>query len=107
MELNEVIEKYENGEAVRSVEMGGLSDGYEEAIQTLGFRLAKQGESIKSYDGFEIPEDLKGRGYSGAQVGAAINLCNVFLKNGYEGGLKLVDESRIIIVRKKHLPKEV
>lgn len=105
MNLKEAVEKFENGEEVRTIEMGGISERYEMGIQMLAFALAKEGKIYKSGYDVKIPELLKEYGYSGAQVMAAAWLSNQFISEDYEGlferAIKDNKADRIIKIKKK------
>jgi len=113
--LKEFIEAYDNGEQLKSVEMGGISVGYEIAIQDLAI------ETMRKLQMITIPEDdkdfsdvvtlmtdntakeLSFHGFSGAQVGAAKNIVAVLWRQTPKKGIEMMeskDPSRIIIIQK-------
>ena len=86
-----MLENYDRGEPVFTIEMGGLGPGYEQCIQMLTMEI------IRDYLGKPGPEgeyfgkwaddtvsrtDKYAGGYSGAQVGAAKWLAYQLMKDG-------------------------
>lgn len=101
-----LLEKWDAGEPVVTVEMGGLGEGYEMAIQTLAFELIRDAEPIPESGvidnwGDQTVARLNGYGFSGAQVGAAKNLAANFLKFGYEESMATVPEDRKITITRR------
>jgi hypothetical protein len=113
----EALQRWDDGQGVFTVEMGGLGPGYEQAIQILVFEI------IRDQLGKPLPapgtasngwrDDTVSRcdesclGFSGAQVGAAKNLAYHYLHDGYEKTLmkfKEKDGDRLTQVSKE-LPK--
>ena len=105
--VSEALAKWDAGESVFSVEMGGLGPGYEQAIQILAFELMRAFGSVEIADGLSEDEwqilwegELKRirdattdalnakYGYSGAQVGAATNLALCVIRQGYRAALR-------------------
>ena len=112
-ELKEVLEAWDRGEEVTSVEMGGLGDGYEQCIQNMAFEIVryyidnpldvKKIEAETHMDAADrhyirsveekmdeicLVEDKKpGGGFSGAQVGAAKSLAAIWLRRGYDDAM--------------------
>ena len=96
--VKEAVEKWDKGETLWSIEMGGLGPGYEQAIQLLFIEI------LRDHGQDDIPDneivlqnwyktfgnDTVHRinetagGYSGAQVGAAKELAYKFMKDGWE-----------------------
>lgn len=92
------LEVWDSGEAVWSVEMGGIGPGYEQAIQVtaaemLRFLLKdgsdpadwqdeKKWEVIKERRDAAVSPVIKGYGLSGAQWGAAGNLSSILYRRG-------------------------
>lgn len=115
----EAIARWDAGEAVFSVEMGGLGPGYEMAIQGLAFELMRAIEA----SGFDQWDDDLARkqfdeetiepvvrecdakpwgGFSGSQVGVAKNLAACVCRRGYRAALrdpKLPADRRIQVCR--------
>ena len=86
----ELIRRWDSGQTIWSVELGGLGPGYEQAIQTLAVEL------VRDNLGKELPEKLPEDwgdatvsrlnetcgGFSGAQVGQAKWLAYQWLAKG-------------------------
>ncbi len=109
--INEIVEKWNKGEIVWSVSLGGIGPSYEQAIQELLFGI------ISSWGDKELPEPkddkypeeynkhvdeivhkLKGLGFSGAQVSAAKSAAWQFMKYGYYEMMNKAQEDRLIQV---------
>lgn len=98
--VDEALAKWDANETVFSVEMGGLGPGYEMAIQGLAFELMREFKDFAHwdnpmYDLEAIADPIVHRcnsepwgGFSGAQVGAAINLAGVVCRKGYRTALR-------------------
>lgn len=104
----EALAKWDAGEPVFSVEMGGLGPGYEHCIQTIAFECMRVWLPTLPWPapGEELPEDWKDRldeladpyiaaldkmpggGFSGAQVGAGKNLAANVCRRGYREALR-------------------
>jgi len=113
-ELKNHIEAYDKGKEVQSVEMGGISNGYEIAIQELAI------ETMRNLLDIEVPIDDekfvhwvsiasnkavsmldKNHGFSGAQVGASKNISAIYWRKTPEGALdSLPDKERIMKIKK-------
>ncbi len=115
-ELKKWIEDYDAGNEMTSVSMGGISKGYEEAIQILAI------EAMRNLQIIEMPIDRdefstivncavdaaasfldKKHGFSGAQVGAAKNMAAVFWRQTPEKGIQMMKDSnpdRLILIKK-------
>lgn len=117
MTLNEYLEKfYIDGETVESVEMGGISPDYENAIQGLAFLImtilkntpppadiTQRNKIIKKALDAAVMAIGPKYGFSGAQTGAAGNLAGVFWTLGPSAALdkmRAEDMTRIIKVNK-------
>ncbi len=115
----EVLRRWDEGDSVWSVELGGLGPGYEQAIQLTGFEILRVLLDLKpdaetwANEGDQGPwkalmEKVEERvnpitsklGLSGAQWGAGVNLACVFYRNGPTKALEMVDRKRHIQVRK-------
>lgn len=126
--VDEALAAWDAGEAVQSVEMGGLSVGYELAIQCVAFEMLRalrddpvlaqinakapdQGEFPPQFG--EMLDDIASRldekqpdgsyklgGLSGAQVGAAKSLAVNLTRHGYDNARRKVPE-RMIFVRRQ------
>jgi hypothetical protein len=114
--LKQWLSDYKEGKEVETVEMGGISIGYENAIQHLAYCALTTLSEIKA------PEDDNQfthlinttidkwvhklndqHGFSGAQVGAAKNLTAIFYRKTPDVGLQMMrdsDPGRIIKMTK-------
>ena len=110
----EFILKLHNGETVETIEMGGISESYENAIQGLFVDMllivhkkqipsnAKEVNELLTHVANTCTSKLE-YGYSGAQVGAAKSLCWFFLADGYKGAIekmRQINNNRIIKINK-------
>lgn len=88
-----MLEQWDQGESVWSIEMGGLGPGYEQAIQVVMFEILRVWlpfgafsimDQKKYHDSADVVvreiDDSTG-GLSGAQVGAAKSLAGTFLSH--------------------------
>lgn len=102
----EALEKWDRGEPVFTVEMGGIGPGYEQCIQILVFELIRaalagempvSGTPMRGWGEATVTRlnDALG-GFSGAQVGAAKSLAAAMLINGYRAAVRSVDGNRMI-----------
>lgn len=110
--ITEVVQKWDAGEPIQAIEMGGLGPGYEQAIQILIVEL------LRDNDGKPLPDPESdeaktwgddtvnrvngwpGCGFSGAQVGAARGVAFRMLSQGYEATLDEMrehDKDRLIL----------
>lgn len=95
-QLTARVAKWDAGEPIWTVEMGGLGPGYEQAIQVTSLEilralLPKQFRAWKNEKRFkslrdtveaEVHPKIKGLGLSGAQFGAAWNLALCLYRRG-------------------------
>lgn len=115
-EIQSNLNKWDAGEAVWSVEMGGLGPSYEQAIQVLiielirdnlGKPLPVEKPTPKELERGVLPWTEWGnptvhrinevcRGFSGAQVGAAKSVAFRILRDGWEKAIKSAPEERRI-----------
>lgn len=121
----EMLSKWDAGENIWSVEMGGLGPGYEQAIQILAMELCRSFEVIprmlwddeSRHEEFlavikgrtdEVMHDLwpnKDSGYSGAQVFSAVSLACKYVNVGPRKAVgNLNDPNRHIQVN-RNFPK--
>ena len=111
----EWIEALDKGEVIESVTMGGISEGYEKAIQSLSVEIVrnliahdvpKEDDRFKALVGLtkeRAVDILDGiHGFSGAQVGAATNLAAIVWRRGPESFQDVKD--RIIKIKKGEKP---
>ena len=98
----EMVKAFDDGEAVTTVEMGGLGPGYEQAIQLFAIELMRKFADVEPDKLWKSISDgalgvasneCKGLGLSGAQGGAAINLVYHFIKDGPELAIQKLRES--------------
>ena len=79
---NKLIEAWDRGHLIRSIELGGLGPGYEQVIQVMAVEFARAalplGDAVKDGSAFDAlcasvltPIDDKLGGVSGAQYGQA------------------------------------
>ncbi len=96
----EVVQLWDRGETLWSVEMGGIGPGYEQAIQVLIVELLRDhgGEPLPADDDHRWGDDTVSRtnkqcgGYSGAQVGAAKSIAYRIIRDGYQEFLRAARE---------------
>lgn len=103
--VDDALAKWDAGETVFTVEMGGIGPGYEQCIQVLAFELMRvwkdepwpaAGADMLSEQQArlkDLAEPVIGRlnetlGFSGAQVGAAQNLAACVCRHGYRAALR-------------------
>jgi hypothetical protein len=118
-----VLQRWDEGKNVWSIEMGGIGPGYEQAIQNMGFAMLRvmvetppdwqKAVDDKKYwweymDQVDanprVSAIVKRIGPSGAQHGAAMNMASVFARHGYAKGMSMVKDSRHIQVNKTDQP---
>ena len=108
MNTKQWIEAYEAGHEVESVSMGGISEGYENAIQSLAVEISRR---LPDYPEEAIAKETIGvaldeavgllnstHGFSGAQAGGAKNLAWNIWRRGTESFKDVPD--RIIKIKK-------
>jgi hypothetical protein len=105
MTAQEALTKWDAGEPVFTIEMGGLGPGYEQAIQILVWELVRdaepvsEGMSLSDWGEAAVTRANAGvGGFSGAQVGAAKGVAARFLLRGYEESLAAAPADRRIMV---------
>lgn len=97
----EMIDQWDRGESIWSIEMGGVGPGYEQAIQVAMVEIVRamldiQPTSDQENDwailrakSADVIDELDEKwGYSGAQVGAARNIAFKFWRHGPQVVLK-------------------
>lgn len=114
----DALKRWDEGQGVFTIEMGGIGPGYEQAIQILVFEIIRDNlgatlpdendkDASKAFwDKFgdeSIHRTNEKLGYSGAQVGAAKQVAYRALRQGWEAMLKTVPQDRLIQVS-KNLP---
>lgn len=98
----DALARWDRGESVFTVEMGGLGPGYEQVIHIMAFEIIRKWGARKD-DILELPTDerfdaLAGAvsseimqkigGPSGAQMGAAVSLAWITIDRGWREAIK-------------------
>lgn len=107
----DALARWDKGETVFTVEMGGLGPGYEQAIQMLVFEIIRdngdkplpepKSEAAKHWGDPTVSRcDEQAGGDSGAMVGAAKSLAYRALRDGWEAMVKSAPANRHIQVSK-------
>lgn len=117
MTTEEMLNVFDKGDTIWSVEMGGLGPGYEQAIQLLIVELVRDlkdaplpesHDDQRSWGDATVHRiDQSCGGFSGAQVGAAKHIAYRIVRDGYDGFLEKARAEvgdRMIQVS-KHWPK--
>ena len=107
----EALERWDAGETVFTVSMGGLGPGYEQCIHILVFEIIRDHLAT----GKPLPDDGADEwetwgdgavhrldpeiGFSGAQVGAAKNVAARTLKLGWRAAIREVPDRQIQVSR--------
>ena len=110
MGIEQTVERWDNGETIWTVEMGGLGPGYEQAIQILMVEILRwfidrptdwDNEEWRKEANDRIDKEVvhvvnawPGCGFSGAQVGAAKSLACAVVRKGWEQVFKEVADAR-------------
>lgn len=118
--VTEALARWDAGELLWSVEMGGLGPGYEQAIQVAAveicrrlngpFALPTDREVLSAAFDLALDQAIRAEpvlgGLSGAMAGAAKSLAAQFLHNGWRGALEKFEaqcpdqRDRLIQIRK-------
>lgn len=127
--IEEALAAWDRGDEVETVEMGGMGDGYEMAIQCVVFELLRGLQSDpkllqtirETPEGERFPDEVTDKltdltlaadakdpetgkyklgGLSGAQAGAAQNLALTLASRGFDAARNEVPD-RLIFVRKQ------
>jgi hypothetical protein len=115
-EARELLRKWDSGETIWTIEMGGLGPGYEQAIQVLAVEILRDnidsplptnedfrewGNSTITRIDYELPDgSWSCGGYSGAQVGAAKQVAFRWLRDGTAKFHESVPDDRRIQISK-------
>lgn len=117
-----MIEAWDQGDVVWSVEMGGLGPGYEQCIQVCAIEIMRAlvaadlewpdkdavltDELVEEIERLrdEAYKRIEGGGMTGAQVGAATNLAIRFVWLGPRLAVEGLDKDRRMMVS-RHFPK--
>src|SRR3989304_666004 len=95
----DALKRWDSGQSLFTVEMGGLGPGYEQAIQVLVMEIVRgfvDDPSLMDWNHFsrrvdriasELDKDNRIGGFSGAQVGVAKNLAYHYLTKGWRATL--------------------
>lgn len=107
------ISDYDKGTIVKSIEMGGMGEGYELAIQECLIEILRSLQHLKPSEepeSFTVEvKDATNKavakldetfGFSGAQVSAAQSLASFIWRNTLEKAFKEISEERIIKIFK-------
>lgn len=112
-ECKDILAKWENGEVVNTVQMGGLGEGYEQCIQIMAFVLLRRMVD-ESLDVTELDEvdgawmkwrdqalegTVRNLQPSGAQISAALYLAAAFYRRGVLAVIAEADGTRHIQVQ--------
>ena len=117
----EQLRRWDAGDSIWSIEMGGLGPGYEQAIQVLAIEIVRDeidkplptdnpqewGDATVSRIDYQLPDgSYSCGGFSGAQVGAAKQLAYHWLRDGPAKSLGEVPKDRHIQASKRwpHAP---
>lgn len=113
----EALKKWDSGESIFTVEMGGLGPGYEQVIHVATFEIIRDnmGKKLPSKKiskewwpnwGNDTLHRINNKlgGMSGAQAGAAKDLAYKYLKYGYAHMIEKAPNDRHIQVS-KNFPK--
>lgn len=115
----DALVKWDKGESVFTVEMGGLGPGYEQCIHIVCFEIIRQADAItleklkkdnrKLNDYLDkiifASEKCKELGLSGAQAGAAKNLACHYILKGYRVSLEEPEIQDRLIQVSKNFPE--
>lgn len=111
-EAIKLLEAWDRGEPISTVELGGLGPGYEQAIQVLAVEIVRDniGQRLPVATDKDFGEDTlhrlseaerrgeaEGMGFSGAQFGKARALAYAWLTRGVTAVLKEVQTDRRIL----------
>lgn len=110
----EALDRWDKGEILFTVEMGGLGPSYEQVIQVLVFEMIRDNLTVvlppESSDEFEAFSASFGdtavnrtndkMGYSGAQADAAKTIAYRALRDGWRAMLESAPEDRLIQISK-------
>lgn len=116
MTTQEMLEAWDRGDIVWSMNMGGMGPGYDQAIQVLAVEIVRDNidnpptkENWDEWGDDSCSRIDKDHGFSGAQFGAAKWLASCFIREGYQEAMdrfrKKVkeegDEARIQMFQKE------
>ena len=118
----EQLRRWDAGDPIWTIEMGGMGPGYEQAIQLLVIEIVRDeidkplpvdnlqewGNATVTRIDYQLPDGTWScGGYSGAQVGAAKQLAYHWLRDGVAATLNAVPQDRRILCSKQwpHAPE--
>ena len=117
----DILARWDRGDIIHTIEMGGLGPGYEQCIQIVAMEVLRiclqEGYDAKSWDNKDDWANDRGKieklahphidqlGLSGAQWGAGLNLGIGFYMRSPSDLLSQVDDDRRIMAS-RHFPKE-
>lgn len=107
----DLLARWDRGEGVWSIELGGLGPGYEQAIQLAGFEFLRAMIAVApdaskwadSDDAWKADRKaveavagpvIEPLGLSGAQWGAGLNMAAVFYRNGPVAAMEMAADNR-------------
>lgn len=106
-EAAEALKKWDDGDIVWTIEVGGLGPGYEQCIHILVFEIIRDDEPLAgakpptNFGEAAIKRTSPWVGsFSGAQVGAARSLAAAYMREGLSKVAEHVDKDRRIMVSK-------
>lgn len=118
-EIRDWLKRWDAGETLWSIEMGGLGPGYEQAIQVLFVEIVRDnasnplpsvhdrawGDATVSRIDYRLPDGgFAMGGFSGAQVGAAKQMAYRLIMEGPQGFEASIPEGRRILIS-RYFPK--
>lgn len=109
--IEELLQRWDSGGVVFTIEMGGLGPGYEQCIHICVFTLLRERSkwenetednklSVAMNQVLWNDADCKKIGLSGEQAGAAKNLAYRFLKDGYRETLEKFPDRHIQVSKR-------
>ena len=119
VDAREQLRRWDAGELIWTIEMGGMGPGYEQAIQVLAIEIVRDeidkplptkdlrewGDATVSRIDYKLPDgSYSCGGFSGAQVGAAKQLAFHWLRDGVAATLNQVEDDRRILCSRKTWP---
>ena len=116
--VKEMLKEWDAGRSVWTIEMGGLGPGYEQAIQILAIECLRELQRVRFKWNGVVKQDSDrcravlepvvarvnkwpGCGFSGAQVGAAMQIAAKFHRDGPAKALDSAPEDRKTLVSKE------